>query len=247
VALLVREYHVGLDSARQLAAHFEEQQTVSEIPDPQTCLIEVVPSDVATEYYVHTPLHRAANDAVARVAVLRLARDFGRSATSLVADLGLLLCLGGRALSPEDWRGVLSAVGFEADLHRALANNSPLSERFQRIAYTGLMLLRNPLGRRRKVGGRDWPERCLFEQVRAADPDFVLLRQAAREVQTEVCDVHSALAFAERLPRRVVRCRVLAGPSPFARHWSQAVTGPAESPQSPDEVLRRLHAQLTGG
>jgi len=28
------------------------------------------------------------------------------------------------------------------------------------------MLLRNPLGRRRRVGGADWGERRLFEQVR---------------------------------------------------------------------------------
>ena len=33
VALLVREYHVGLDAARELAAHFDEQEAVSEIPD----------------------------------------------------------------------------------------------------------------------------------------------------------------------------------------------------------------------
>ena len=34
------------------------------------------------------------------------------------------------------------------------------------------MLLRNPEGRRRRVGGRDWPERRLFEQVRVHDARF---------------------------------------------------------------------------
>ena len=81
----------------------QERRVVSEIPGPQSLLIVKIPLDWAGEFYFHTPLHRAANDALARVAVLRLARDFGRAAASLVADLGLLLCLGGRALSAEDW------------------------------------------------------------------------------------------------------------------------------------------------
>ena len=63
------------------------------------------------------------------------------------------------------------------------------------------MLLRNPLGRGRRVGGRDWGERRLFDQVRARDPDFVLLRQAAREVRADLCDAAAALRYVEELAR----------------------------------------------
>jgi ATP-dependent Lhr-like helicase len=244
--LLCEDYHLGAAAVSVLTTYFQQQESVSEIPDSQSLLIERLRHDGVHEFYVHTPLHRAANDALARVAARRLSRDLVRSVSSLVADLGLLLCVGGRDLTEAQWRHVFAAQEFEEELSASL-NDGPLwRERFQRVAQTGLMILRNPLGRRRKVGGTDWAQRRLFEQVQAADPEFVLLRQAAREV-ADHCDGASAAQFARALPRLVLRVRAVTEPSPFAQHWSQATAGPAQSPQSPEDVLRRLHAVLTGG
>jgi ATP-dependent Lhr-like helicase len=243
--LLRREYGLGGKAVAALVAYFQRQECVSEIPDPTTCLVEVVAGAAGTDYYVHTPLSRAGNDALARVAVLRLVRDRGRASAAMVADLGLLLSVAGSVeLTPAELRGLLGARDFEADLDRALAESDTLRERFRRAALTGLMLLRNPLGRRRLVGGRDWAERRLFHQVCAADPDFVLLRQAHREVCQEVVDAGAARAFVEDLPRCTLRCRRLGRASPFAEGWTQAGPGPAEAVESPEEALRRLHAAL---
>src|SRR5262249_35842179 len=142
---------------------------------------------------------------------------------------------------------LLAADSFADDLNAALLGSDTLRERFRRVALTGLMLLRNPAGRRRKVGGRDWPERRLFEQVRAGDPGFVLLRQALSEVRDECCDADTARAYVADLPGRHVRFRYLAHVSPFAEHWTQQAVGPAETADSPAEALRRLHDALSGG
>jgi ATP-dependent Lhr-like helicase len=247
-ALLRRDYGLGGPAVEELVAYFQRQECVSEIPDTTTLLVEVVGHDRGTDCYLHTPLNRAGNDALARVAVARLARDHGRSAQSVVADLGLALCLRGGL--PDDLaglvRGLLAAGGFDADLAAALADSPALRERFGRVARTGLMLLRHPPGGRRRVGGRDWGGRRLFEQVRAHDADFVLLRQALREVRAEVCDAGPARGYAEALPGLAVRCRWLGRPSPFAEAWTQPGLGPAEAAEAPAEALRRLHAALTG-
>jgi Lhr-like helicase len=244
---LLREgYYLGDRAAACLLAHFQRQECVSEVPEPAACLVEVVPAEVGLSYYVHTPLNRAGNDALARVAVLRLARDWAWAASSVVADLGFVLFLPrDRELSAEEWRSLLGSEQFEADLTESLAGSVVLRERFRRVAQTGLMLLRNPLGRRR-VGGRTWAERRLFEQVCTADPEFVLLRQARREVRAECCDGEAAGAFAAQLPSRSLRCRRLACPSPFAESWTQQAAGPADAVESPAEVLQRLHAALIG-
>jgi ATP-dependent Lhr-like helicase len=245
--LLRRDYALSGAAADLLLAHFQRQECVSEIPAAGVCLIEEVPTDGGTDYYVHTPLARAGNDALARVAVLRLARDHGRSAASLVADLGFALLLRGPAgLEPDTLRGLLRVEGFDGDLGAALEGSEALRERFRRAALVGLMLLRNPLGRRRRVGGPDWAERRLFDRVRAADTDFVLLRQARREVREQVCDGPAARAFLEALAGRRLCCRRLAGPSPFAEAWTQLAAGPVESVETAEEALRRLHAALTG-
>jgi ATP-dependent Lhr-like helicase len=246
--LLRREYGLQDGAALSLAAYFQRQETVSEIPETGVCLIEAMGREFGANYYVHTPLNRTANDALARVAVYRLARDGGHAASSLVADLGFALLLR-RPLDdvPGLLRRLLAADGFAADLDAALGASPMLRERFRRVATTGLMLLRNPAGRRRRVGGATWGEERLFDQVRERDADFVLVRQALHEVRGEACDVEAAQAYARRLPSLAVRCRWLSQPSPFAENWTQLAPGAAEAVETPAEALQRLHARLLGG
>jgi ATP-dependent Lhr-like helicase len=251
-ALLRRDYRLSGRAVELLAEFFHEQEAVSEIPDAGVCLIEAVTTASGESYHVHTPLNRTGNDALARVAVRRLARDDGRLALSIVADLGFALIPRGGPLRgpiadvPALFRRLLDPVGFDTDLDAALADGELVRGRFNRVATTGLMLLRNPLGRKRRVGGRDWGGRRLFEQVRARDPDFVLLRQALREVRSTVCDGAAALAYARTLPSLSVRCRWLSRPSPFAQAWTQESLGAMETVTTPAEALGQLHAALFG-
>jgi ATP-dependent helicase Lhr and Lhr-like helicase len=209
-------------------------------------LIEEVLSDQGADYYLHTPMNRKGNDALARVVVHRLARA-GVRAAAVVADLGLALRLYDELDDPSAaLRAILNVDQFDADLNAALADGPALRQRFGQVALTGLMLLRNPLGKGRHVGGRDWGERRLFDQVQARDPDFLLLRQAEREVRAELCDATAAREYVEEAARRPIRCRRLARPSPFAEGWTQTAEGPADPVESPAEALRRLHAALTG-
>ncbi len=245
--LFRRDYGLDGEVTALLTDYFQRQECISEIPDADSLLIEEVPSDQGADYYFHTPLNRKGNDALARVAVHRLARGRGLAASAVVADLGFALCLRGEIAHPPALvREVLAPAGFDADLDAALADGPALRQRFGRTALTGLMLLRNPLGRGRQVGGRDWGERRLFDQVRARDADFVLLRQAAREIRADLCDLEAARCYAEDLSRRPIRCRRLSRPSPFAEGWTQAADGPTEPLETPAEVLRRLHEALTG-
>jgi ATP-dependent helicase Lhr and Lhr-like helicase len=245
--LLRRDYGLQGQAAETLAAYFHRQESISEIPETPACLIEIVDREFGANYYVHTPLNRTGNDALARVAVHRLVRDYGCAASSIVADLGFALLLR-RPLAKvqELLRRLLDADGFAADLDASLSDSQLLRERFRRVATTGLMLLRNPLGRRRRVGGSAWGEQQLFDQVRAREADFVLVRQALREVRGEGCDVEGAIAYARQLPRLAVRCRRLAQPSPFAENWTQLAPGAVEAVETPAQALQRLHARLLG-
>lgn len=242
--LLGEDYGLGGPAIDALATYFQEQESVSEIPDATTLLVELVRYDAGVEYYLHTPLNRPANDALARVAVRRLER----SASAEVADLGLKLRLRGELTDVAGTvRRLFAADGFAADLDAVLRDSEALRGRFAAVATTGLMLLRNPDGAPRKVGGAAWAERRLFEQVRGRDESFVLLRQALREIREELCDVASALAYCEELPRRTIRCRALWRPSPFARAWTQSEPAEADHARTAAEALARLHAQLTEG
>lgn len=250
--LLRCDYGLENAAARILAAYFQCQECVSEIPDPASCLVEIVPHEEGCDCYFHTPLNRLGNDALVRVAVHRLARDGGRGADSIVADLGFALFVH-RSFTDQDHRiaemlrSLLDAANFESDLEAALEDSAVLRERFQGVAQTGLMLLRQPLGQTRRVGGRDWGARRLFDKIRAYDRDFVLLRQARREILSEWCDVAAASRYVRDLTKLPLRCRRLSHPSPFVESWTQLTAGAAERTETPDEALLRLHAALTEG
>lgn len=250
--LLRREYGLADDSVAKLSGFFQRQECVSEIPDTASCLVEIFSHEGGVDCYFHTPLNRLGNDALARVAVHRLARDHRRNADSLVADLGFALLIQGdcddtSSRFAEMLRQILAAANFEADVEVALEGSAALRERFQRVAQTGLMLLRQPLGQPRRVGGRDWGARRLFDKIQTLDRDFVLLRQARRELLSEWCDVAAASRYVRELGRLPLRCRRVAYPSPLVESWTQLAAGATERVETPAEALMRLHAALMEG
>jgi ATP-dependent helicase Lhr and Lhr-like helicase len=122
-------------------------------------------------------------------------------------------------LGDEAWRRMLTPAGFAREIEAIIRTCDLTRSRFAAIAHTGLMVLRQPLGGPRKVGGRDWIERRLFEQILAIDADFPLLRQARHETLTSTCDGHASLKYMELAMKTPIRVRYLAEVSPIAAAW----------------------------
>jgi len=109
---------------------------------------------------VHTPLSQSGNETIARVLLQRWQRGPMRSAMAVSADLGFYVLIhGGAPMAAESWRDHLDAARFGDDFQEHLHTSDLLAKHFASVAQTGLMLLRNPAGRKRKVGGKDWTER----------------------------------------------------------------------------------------
>ena len=83
--------------------------------------------------------------------------------------------------------------------------------------------------------------------VQTHDADFVLIRQALRELRQDLCDADAAEDYARSLPRITLRVRKLSCPSPFAETWSQREPVSGGEVISPADALARLHAELIGG
>ena len=218
-AWLKSDFHLNDDAADLILRLIQEQETVSEVPPADALLIECVPMQSCVEYFVHTPLPRSANEAlVRRVAwAIGASRQRGRRQSRFLLDRACgrsdaggrladrLACRrfrGGFADRPGGWR-------IDAALFR---QRRP--DRADAAAQSGRA--------QRKVGGKDWAQRRLFDQLRDGAPDFLLLRQAEREVLDSACDLATALAFAERLRSMPIRVRRLPGPSPLGESLLQA-------------------------
>lgn len=242
------------EAAALLVALFEAQERISEVPGPTALLVEEYPNELGVTYAFHAPLGRSACEALGRATAARLGRKLGRDLTLTAADLGWALRIEGEArLDASDIPPLLDPTGLAEDVLEGLDRGELPARRFRHVAGTALMILRNPEGGRRRVGGTLWVSTRLYPLVKAACPDHPLLRETRREVLDDLLDTPTALAWLETRP--AARFRRLDAPSPFAVAWVEpgagnpAGGGPSGGDsvryESPADALRRLHARLT--
>ena len=161
----------GLDpeAAAVIEALLEAQERFSEVPRPETLLIEQWPVEEGFAYAFHVPLGRSACEPLARATAARLGRRFGRNVNLCVGDLGWSILMD--AAEPpcaSDFSDLFDLDGFEADVVEGLDRGALFASRFRHVASTALMVLRNPDGPRRRVGGLWWVSERLYPLLRAA-------------------------------------------------------------------------------
>ncbi|MDR3634141.1 MAG: DEAD/DEAH box helicase [Isosphaeraceae bacterium] len=242
-AWLSNSHAISRDAAESLTQLFESQERFSEVPRADTLLIEESPHEQGYAYTFHAPLSRSACEALGRATAARLGRRFGRDLALNVADLGWTIRLtDGARLEPSDLAPLLTLDHFDADVLDGLDRGDLLARRFRHVAANALMVLRNPDGGRRKVGGLLWVSQRLYPLVKAATPDHPLLRETRREVLHDLLDAPSARAWLERSP--TLRFRMLPELSPFAAAWIVPADSEPLRFESPADALKRLHARL---
>lgn len=240
----LRQAHcLRASAAAVLVALFEAQERLSEIPGPDVQLVEESPHDTGLTYAFHAPLCRSACEALGRATAARLGRRFGRDLTLSAADLGWSIRLPeGARLDANELPYLLDPENLAEDVLEGLDRGDLAARRFRRIASTALMVLRNPEGGRRRVGGQHWVSARLYPLVKAACPDHPLLRETRREVLEDVLDIRSAHAWLECRPS--IRLRTLDALSPFAAAWIDPGAAEVMRFEEPGEALRRLHERL---
>ncbi len=217
--MLTHEYRLEPALATLLIDQTEAQEAVSEIPTDELLIESWASDDGETVFHAfHLPFTAAMAEGLLRVLAKRL--GLGPNPGVIVGRLGGILATSASTeLSPDALRELLTPAGFERDLDRALAESHITEIRFSEVAKTGLMLLRQPQGRRPKVGGAFWASERLLRWLRFAAPEFPLLLQTQREVRSEIYHADRILAWLKRLPSLPIRMRWLGGASPFAREW----------------------------
>ena len=246
---LAEEHGLDPDAAGVLVALFEAQEQLSEIPGRNQLLIEESPREDGTWSYVfHAPLNRAACEALGRATAARLGRHLGQDLSLVSADLGWAIRLPeGVRLGANDFTqlDLFRLSSFDEDVMEGLDRGELPARRFRHIAATALMVLSNPEGGKRRVGGLLWVSRRLYPLVKTLSPDHPLLRETRREILQDLLDVPSALAWLKRGPE--IRLRVLSGLSPFASAWIDPSEPEPLRFDSPADALKRLHARLSAG
>ena len=242
-AWLQESHALDPSAADVLVVLLESQERLSEVPSARSLLVEESPHDEGYIYAFHAPLSRSACEALGRAAAARLGRRLGRDLSLAVADLGWSIRLPeGARLTIDDIVPLLNPQALADDVLEGLDRGELTARRFRHIAGTAMMVLRNPEGGKRKVGGLLWVSTRLYPLVKAACPDHPLLREVRREVLNDLLDTPTALAWLESQP--TIRFRQLDSLSPFAAAWIEPGQAEPLHYESPAEALQRLHDRL---
>jgi ATP-dependent Lhr-like helicase len=145
-------------------------------------------------------------------------------------------------MDASDLGPLLALDHFDDDVLDGLDRGELLARRFRHVASTALMVLRNPDGKRARVGGMHWVASRLYPLVRTTCPDHPLLRETKREVLEDLLDLRRARAWLVQSPE--IRFRRLEAPSPFTAAWIDPAGPEPLAFEPPEAALQRLHARL---
>ncbi|MBN1275477.1 ATP-dependent helicase [Candidatus Woesearchaeota archaeon] len=228
--------------ATSIYEYFLEQYRYAELPTSKKLLIEHY-DDGRNKYVLFHALYgRRTNDVLARAVAYAISKLHRRDVEFMINDNGFAIrttttVQAGRALR------LLRSDELRAVAERSLDKTEVLARRFRHCAARSLMILRTYKGRKKSVGKQQLSSRLLLSSVKRLDPDFVILKEARREVLEDLMDVHHAEEVVRRIESREVMLKEIMTdvPSPFA--FNLILTGYSDILKMQDRqaFLRKMH------
>ncbi|MEM4257043.1 MAG: ATP-dependent helicase [Candidatus Diapherotrites archaeon] len=241
------ESYLYIDKYGALAIYnyFFEQFKYLEIPNNSKLIIERFREGDKTSIVFHSLFGRRANDALSAAYGFAISKLMHKDVEISVNDNGFMLSAIGKV--PLD--KALSAVNsrdFRKILEMAIDNTEVLSRRFRHCAIRSLMILRSYKGDTKSAGRQQMASRLLLSAVRRIDNNFVVLREARREVLEDAMDISNAKKVVEAIEKKVLKVKVfdVSFPSPFG--WNIAMQGRMDVMKMEDRLafIKRMHEMI---
>jgi len=241
---LVETFVISTTNATAIVEHCRNQCLVSMIPRGGLFLIERFVDERDEDYvqfFFHSLIGRAANDALSRVVAHRVKEAVGGNALVTIDDYGFLLTLKSfQDLGVDEWRELFQLDGAEQSMRAALDQSDLVKWQFRGVAQTGLMIPRNQPGQERKVRHLRMSAEVLFRVLAEHEPEHPILAQAIREATHTFLDLPGALVFltqAQTMDWQLVEVPVV---SPFAFGLYASKIKEGLMLENPEEAIERL-------
>ncbi|MBD3209302.1 ATP-dependent helicase, partial [Candidatus Woesearchaeota archaeon] len=223
-------------------AYFLEQYKFAEIPHAKKLLIEHY-DDGRNKYILfHSLYGRRTNDVLARVTAYVIAKLQQRDAEIMINDNGFAVRTSSQVQASRALR-LLRSDELRQVAEQSLEKTEVLTRRFRHCAARALMILRKYKGRTKSVGKQQLSSKLLLHSVRQLDQEFVILKEARREVLEDLMDVQHAMKVIERVEEGKLLLKEISTsvPSPFA--FNLILTGYADILKMQDRqaFLRKMH------
>jgi ATP-dependent Lhr-like helicase len=245
LAFLSRYLHLDRNAAEAIYDYFTSQHRYLEIPDNGKIIVERYKEGDINHVVFHALYGRKANDALSFAYGYALSRIMHKDVEITLNDNGFMFS-SNSSMPVERAIKAVNSSSLKEILERAVKDTEILSRRFRHCATRALMILRSYKGRTKTAGRQQMGARFLLAAVRRIGEDFVILREAKREVLEDAMDIESAAKVVQGIEEKLVKVKMVSSglPSPFA--WNIAVQGYMDLMKMEDrlEFIKRMHAEI---
>lgn len=229
-------------SKESIYEYFLEQHRFAEIPHQEKLLIEHY-DDGRNKYILfHSLYGRRTNDVLARSVAYVIGKIQHKDAEIIINDNGFAIRTN-TAIQASRALRLLRSDELRKLAEQSLDKSEVLARRFRHCAARALMILRNYKGRKKSVGKQQLSSRLLLNSVKQLDHDFVILKEARREVLEDLMDIHHAEEVIKRIEKGKIMLKEISTsiPTPFA--FNLILTGYADILKMQDRqaFLRKMH------
>ncbi|MFT4304465.1 MAG: ATP-dependent helicase [Candidatus Woesearchaeota archaeon] len=217
VDFILNYLHVDNNAANAIYTYFKEQFSYSIIPNDKKIIIEHFEENKEKIIVFHTLFGRRVNDCLSRAVALAISRLEHKDIEIGISDNGFYI-RGTKKVMPLKAFKILKSDKLDLVLNTAIEKTEVLRRRFRHCATRSLMILRNYMGRTKKVGRQQVSSMLLINAVKRIDNEFPILKEARREVLHDLMDIENTKKILKLIEEDKIKIEEIHNtiPSPFS-------------------------------
>ena len=243
----INEYlYVDEKAANAVYEYFKEQYDYCrKLPSDKIILVEYYNGERDQKIVFHSLFGRRVNDCLSRAVAFALSRTEHKDVELGISDNGFYIN-GNKKLNPIKAIKLLKADKLNLIMNNAIEKSEVFKRRFRHCATRSLMILRNYLGRQKRVGRQQVSSMILMNALKQLDNNFTILQEARRECLEDLMDIENTKKVLKGIEDGAIKLVEIdtSIPSPFALNL--ALQGYIDVLRIEDkyEFLKRMHEQI---
>ncbi len=237
--------YVDENTANSIYNYMREQYFYAEIPADNKIIIENFSDRGRKHVVVHSLYGRRVNDCLSRAVAFAIARSQHKDVELGLTDNGFYISYE-KNVNVSAALKLLKSEKLELVLNSAIERTEILKRRFRHCAARALMILRNYMGRRKRVGRQQVSSMILINAVKRISPDFCILKEARREVLEDLMDIATTKNILKAIEDKKIRVKNVQTdmPSPFAFKLVLEAHTDVLKIEDRMEFLKRMHERI---
>lgn len=233
--------------AESIYEYLWEQYNYAEIPNNKKIVIEHY-DDTNNKYIIfHTLYGRRVNDVLSRAIAFIASKMTKKDIEINISDNGFYLSMPrSRNLQITRALKLLKENNLREVMMHALDKTEVLGRRFRHCAGRSLMILRHYKGRGKSVSRQQLNSRLLISAVKRINKDFIILKEAKREVLEDLMDIKGAEQILKDIDEDKIKIKEIFTeiPTPFAFNLISLGYADIMKIEDKQEFLKNMHNQV---